>query len=64
MRSTFVAYTWQNDPQNQLSANKTTLKQALIMLNIFTLFFLDDLLLETGDVELKRDQLLTLKNKS
>lgn len=56
MRSTFVTYTL----QNQLSANKITLKQALIMLNLFTHFFLDDLLLETGDVELKRDQLVTL----
>ena len=60
MRSTFVAYTSQNDPQNQVNANITTLKQALIMLNMFTHFFLDDLLLETGDVELKRDQLVTL----
>ena len=56
MRSNFVTYTL----QNQLSANKITLKQALIMLNMFTHFFLDDLLLETGDVELKRDQLVTL----
>ena len=28
--------------------------------NLFTHFFVDDLLLETGDVELKRDQLVTL----
>ena len=57
MRSTFVTYT----SQNHLSAyDKTILKQALIMLNMFTHFFLDDLLLETGDVELKRDQLVTL----
>ena len=30
------------------------------MLNMFTHFFLDDLLLENGDVELKKDQLVTL----